>query len=655
VPARKLTEAGADLDELEARLRAMLDEGGWSADFYRERKAIAQPGLGSTSSVLEDLGRDLTDAARRDELSPIIGRDREVLELIQVLCGKRKHNAVLIGDAGVGKTAIVEGLAQRIVKGEVPDQLRGMRIRTVEIGSLVAGTAYRGQFEQRLKDLIEEVSARTDVILFLDEIHMLIGAGEVGQGSMDAANILKPVLSEGKLKVVGATTTDEFRKYFEKDKALMRRFQPIVVGEPSREDALTILEGLRPKYEQFHGVTIADGGLAAAVDLSVRYIHDRFLPDKALDLLDRACTQKKLGPTMREWMPSLAQAGGGDDTGPVDLDDIAEVVSILLEIPIARMTTDEKARLLSMGDKIRRRVVGQDHVVAAVAEAILAVRMGMKDPERPYGVFLFLGPTGVGKTKLAEEIAAFLFGDKDEVVRLDMSEYAERHTVASLLGSPPGYVGWEEGGKLTNAVRAKPYSVVLLDEVEKAHPDVWNVFLQVFEDGRLTDQAGRLVDFRNTVIVMTSNVGARQIQASKPLGFVAATADGDGELSYEDVQREVGKELKRVFAPEFLNRIDEVLVFRPLSREALRPILVSLIEEMIPLKLELTEEAHEFLVEQSYDPAMGARSARRAIQRLLRNPLSLMLARDEIAEGDVVAVSVSDAGLSFTAREAVGA
>jgi ATP-dependent Clp protease ATP-binding subunit ClpC len=648
--ARKLAAAGADLDALEQALRAMLDEGRWSPDFYTARKVIEQPDLGKTSTVLDSLGRDLTAAAERDDLSPIIGREREVVELIQVLCGKRKNNAVLIGDAGVGKTAIVEGLAQRIVSGQVPDELKGMRIRTIEIGSLVAGTIFRGQFEQRLKDLIDEVSGRTDVILFLDEIHMLIGAGEAGGGSMDAANILKPVLSEGKLKVIGATTTDEFRKYFEKDNALMRRFQPIVVGEPSREATLTILEGLRPKYEEFHQVKIAEDGLAAAVDLSARYVHDRFLPDKAIDLIDRACTQKKLARSMREWMPSLAEGDGSstesDGSPVVGAEDIAEVVSILLEIPIARMTTDEKARLLSMAETLKRRVIGQDHVVDAIAQTILAVRMGMKDPERPYGVFLLLGPTGVGKTKLAEEVAAFLFGEKDELVRLDMSEYAERHTVASLIGSPPGYVGWEEGGKLTNAVRAKPYSVVLLDEVEKAHPDVWNVFLQVFEDGRLTDQAGRLIDFRNAVIVMTSNVGARQIQSSRPVGFIAATAE-ERELSYDDVRREVDKELKRVFSPEFLNRIDEVLVFRPLSKDALRTIIGLLLKEMIPLKLELSDEAREFLVEQSYDPAMGARPARRAIQRLLRNPLSLMLAREEIGEEDVVAVGLTAGALTF--------
>ena len=646
-----LVHAGADPEKLDKQLYWMLTNGKWSPDFYRSRKAVEQPDMSKTESVLEDLGRDLTTAAEQGELNPLIGRDRELVELIQVLCGKRKNNAVLIGDAGVGKTAIVEGLAQRIVSGQVPDQLKGMRIRTIEIGSLVAGTVFRGMFEQRLKDVIEEATSRTDLILFLDEIHMLIGAGEGGSGSMDAANILKPVLSEGKLKVIGATTTDEFRKHFEKDSALMRRFQSILVGEPSREATLAILEGLRPRYEDFHGVKIADDGLAAAVDLSARYMHDRYLPDKAIDLIDRSCTQNKLAKSMGEWMPSLAQHADGDDPAGelvVTADDIAEVLSILLEIPIARLTADEKTRLLSMADALKKKLVGQDHAVDAISDAILAARAGMGDPERPYGVFLLLGPTGVGKTKLAKELAGFLFGDKDELVRLDMSEYGDQHTVSGLLGSPPGYIGFEQGGELTNAVRANPYSVLLLDEVEKAHPDVWNVFLQVFDDGRLTDRAGRLVDFRNTVILMTSNVGARQIQASKPFGFQAATVEDERDLSYEDVRREVYKELKRVFAPEFLNRIDEVVVFKPISKDSLRMIIGQLVEEMVTgVRVELSDEALGFVLEQSYDPAMGARPARRAIMRLLRNPLSMMLLRGDIAEGDTVPVVLVDGALGF--------
>jgi ATP-dependent Clp protease ATP-binding subunit ClpC len=642
--AEVLRESGADVSELERALGGMLERGEWTPEgFYRERRTIEQPALGTTASVLESLGRDLTAAAEGGELSPLIGRERELVELVQILCGKRKNNAVLIGDAGVGKTAIVEGLAQRVAQGEVPDQLTGMRIRTIEVGSLVAGTIYRGQFEGRLKELIDEVRERPDVILFIDEMHMLVGAGEAGSGSMDAANMLKPVLSEGKLKVIGATTTDEFRKYIEKDTALMRRFQPIVVGEPSREETMRILAGLRPKYVEFHRVEIEEDALEACVDLSMRHIHDRFLPDKALDLLDRACTQTKLAAGMAEWMPGLAPRSSDL---VVEADDVAEVVSVLLEIPIATLSTDERRRLLGMADALKARVKGQDDAVDAIARAVLSARVGMGDPDRPYGVFLFLGPTGVGKTKLAEEVAAFLFGDRDELVRIDMSEFMEKHTVSRLIGSPPGYVGWDEGGALTNAVRARPYSVVLLDEIEKAHPDVWNVFLQVFEDGRLTDSLGRLVDFRNTVIVMTSNVGAREIQSSRPIGFTSGKTD-ERELSYEEVRSEVDRELKRVFSPEFLNRLDEILVFRPLSKDSLRMIIGHLLEEMIPLDLEVSEGALDYLVEQSYDPAMGARPARRAIQRLLRNPLSLILAQEEIAPGETVAVELRHGELRF--------
>jgi ATP-dependent Clp protease ATP-binding subunit ClpC len=639
--ATLLDEKDVDLAELADALTAMLEEGDWTPEgFYRGRRAIEQPAIGSTR-VLDSLGRDLTEEAARGELSPIIGRERELVELIQVLCGKRKRNAVLVGEAGVGKTAIVEGLAQRIVQQQVPDELRRTSVRTIEVGSLVAGTIYRGQFEQRLRDVIDEVRDRPDVILFIDEVHMLIGAGEAGLGTVDAANMLKPVLSEGRLRVIGATTTDEYRQHFERDKALMRRFQPIAVGEPSREDTVRILTGLRPKYAEFHRVEIRDDALGACVKLSARYMHDRFLPDKALDLLDRACTQTKLAASMGEWMPELATGGSSDLV--VDTGDVADVVSVLLEIPIATLTADERERLLGMTAALKETVIGQDEAVEVVAQTVLAGRVGLGDPERPYGVFLFLGPTGVGKTKLAEEVAGFLFGSREELIRLDMSEYMERYTVSGLIGSPPGYVGWGEGGKLTNAVRTRPYAVVLLDEVEKAHPDVWNLFLQVFEDGRLTDAAGRLVDFRHTVIVMTSNVGARGLQAGTPIGF--GDGRGRGELTREEIQREVDRELRRTFAPEFLNRIDELVVFNPLPKEALRRIIRALVREMIPMELRMSDAALDFLVEQSYDPAMGARPARRAIQRLLRNPLSLMLARGEFADGDAISVGVRDGAL----------
>jgi ATP-dependent Clp protease ATP-binding subunit ClpC len=655
VVVRTLREAGADTDKLDKELWAMLAQGEWSADPYKGRRAIQQPGIGTPSKVLESLGRDLTEAAQRGELNPIIGREQETRELVEVLCGMRKHNAVLIGDAGVGKTAIVEGLAQRIVDGEVPDQLTGMTIRTIEIGSLVAGTMYRGMFEERLKRLVDEARGREDLILFIDEMHTLVGAGRAEGVRADAADYLKPALTEGKLKVIGATTTEEFRAQIEQDKALMRRFQQVVVDEPSRKDTLTVLRGLEPRYEEFHGVEIADEALEAAIDLSARYMHERFLPDKALDLLDRACTHEKLAAGMVRWMPALAGDAdeGGEGKPTVDAEDIAEVVSILLEIPIQTLTSQERTHLLDMGEALKQRVVGQDEAVHAVARAILAERTMReterdKDPERPIGVFLFLGPTGVGKTRLAQEVAAYMFGDDDQLIRLDMSEFAEPHTVSRLLGATPPYQGWEAGGRLTNAVRSKPYSVVLLDEFEKAHPDVWNVFLQAFDAGHVTDGAGRFIDFRNTVIVMTSNVGARQIQASRPIGFVLEAAEK--ELRFEDVKREVERELHRVFPPEFLNRIDEPLVFRPLSKDSLRGIVGLVLDEMVPLELELSEDAVEFLVEQSYDPVMGARPVRRAIQRLLRYPLSLMLAREEISDEMPIAVGIKDGELTFEAK-----
>ncbi len=650
--AKTLEQDGADLDALAKTLREMLDEGNWSADFYEQSKPIEQPGISTTESVLESLGRDLTEAAEKGELNPIIGREREIFEIVQILSGKKKNNAIIVGPAGVGKTAVVEGLAQRIVAGKVPKKLQEMRIRTVEVGSLVAGTIYRGQFEERLKGLIDEVRDRKDVILFIDEIHMLVGAGEVGQGSMDAANMLKPVLTEGTLKVIGATTTDEYRRHFEKDEALARRFQKVLADEPSREDAVTILAGLRGRYEDFHEVAILDESLYAAVDLSIRYMHDRSLPDKALDLLDRACTQTTLRLSMGEWMPELAPsqaeeaAVSADGRPVVGPDDVAEVLSILLEIPIARLTVDERERLVGMADALKKKVIGQDHAVDAIAETMIRSRTGFGSPTRPIGNFMFLGPTGVGKTKLAQELAAFLFGDKDEIVQVNMSEYMEAHSVSGLIGSPPGYVGHEEGGKLTNAVQAKPYAIVLLDEIEKAHPQVWQLFLPMLEEGRLTDSLGRVVDFRNTVVIMTSNVGARRIQEAgrAPTGFGLGEA---GELSFEEMTREVDKEVRRVFEPEFLNRLDELIVFRPIAKDSLRVIVGNLLREMVPVELALTDEALEFLVERSYEPTMGARPARRAIQRLVGNPLSLMVARGEIAERDTVEVGFADGALSF--------
>ena len=645
LPARSIEAAGGGeaVPLLEARLRELLEQGEWSASFYRQRTAIEQPAISKTATVVASLGRDLTGGAGRGELSPTIGRERELVELVHVLCGQRKHNAVLIGEAGVGKTAIVEGLAQRIVARQVPEELAGMEIRTIEVGSLVAGTEYRGLFEAKLKALIEEVRARSDVVLFIDELHMLVGAGRAEGIVMDAADMLKPALTEGTLKVIGATTADDFRLHSERDAALMRRFQPIAVGEPSREDTVEILAGLRRRYERFHGVEIADAALEAAVDLSVRYLNDRYLPDKALDLLDRACTQEKLGGGMRDWMPELAPPPEERTLDlVVDAEEIAEVVSIMLEIPIATLTQDERKRLVGIGEALKKRVIGQDDAVDKVAEAIRGAHFVKEpDPRRPYGVFLFLGPGGVGKTKLAEELAAYLFGDRDELIRFDMSEYSEQYSVASLIGTAPGYAGWEEGGRLTNAVRAKPYSVLLLDEIDKAHPKVWALLQQAFDEGTVRDNAGRRVDFRSTVIVMTSNVGA---DPAHPIGF---GVEGDAPSEHGEVEREADRELRKLFGREFLDRIDERIVFKPLTRESLRTIFGLLLEEMIPIKLDLSDEALDLLVEESYDPAMGARPARRTIQRLVRNPLSRLVADGKIGEDDAVAVTLRDAGLRF--------
>jgi ATP-dependent Clp protease ATP-binding subunit ClpC len=624
-------DAGAGQDSL----RAFIVSGQTTpSEFYKTRRNVEQAALGRVTELLDSLGRDLTKDAENGELNPIVGRERETGELVKILLGRRKNNAVLIGEAGVGKTAIVEGLAQKIVHHEIPE-LDGMQIRTIEVGSLVAGTMYRGQFEQRLKNLIDGVRERTDIILFIDEMHMLVGAGEAGlSGSVDAANMLKPVLSEGKLKVIGATTTEDYRKHLEPDRALMRRFQPIAVGEPSRETAVAILEGLRPKYEEFHVVKISDEALRAAVDLSVRYIHDRNLPDKAIDLVDRACTDRKL------------QAGRD---AVVRADDIAEVVSVQLEIPIARLTEDERKRLAGMATALQQRVFGQKHAVEAVTQAILRARMGvLANTDRPYGVFMFLGPTGVGKTKLAQELAAFLFGDREELIELDMSQYLDPYSASELIGAKTGIVGWDQGGRLTNAVRAKPYSVVLLDEFEKAHPTVWNLFLPIFDNGRMTDALDRVIDFRNTVMIMTTNVGARRFQLRTPVGF--ATPDTDespGSVSFQGIEDEVQEDLKNSFSPEFLNRIDEAIIFNALTKDDLRKIVRQQLAEIISIELELTPDALEFLVGQSYDPAMGARPVRRTIQRLVANPLSLMVAGGELDERDRVELSVAGGALRF--------
>jgi ATP-dependent Clp protease ATP-binding subunit ClpC len=638
-------------------------------------------------SMLKTYTRDLTALARDDRLDPVIGRDEEIKRVVQVLSRRTKNNPVLIGEPGVGKTAIAEGLAQKIVVADVPESLRGKRVLALDLGGMVAGAKYRGEFEERLKGVLDEIQRSRDVVLFIDELHTVVGAG-AAEGAVDASNMMKPLLARGELQAIGATTLDEYREHIEKDAALERRFQPILVGEPSVEDTVAILRGLRDKYEAHHKVKITDEALAAAATLSDRYISGRFLPDKAIDLLDEAASKLRIEATMlpadlREMelrLNDLAREGAaavqaqdyeraaqlrdqadkiqrtfvqakdawlgdkGIADATVDADDIAGIVSKWTGIPVQRMRQAEADKLLSMEEKLHGRVVGQDRAVVAVAEAVRRARAGLKDPKRPIGSFIFLGPTGVGKTELARALAAFLFDDEEAMVRLDMSEYMERHSVSRLVGAPPGYVGYEEGGQLTEAVRRRPYSVVLLDEIEKAHPDVFNMLLQILDEGRLTDNKGRTVDFKNTVIIMTSNVGAPLIPAGDEM-----------EREHDSVERRLLDELKQVFKPEFLNRVDEIIVFHALTREQLRRIVELLIGhvrrqvEAQGLRLEVSEEAEDLIAAAGFDTQFGARPLKRAIQRLLENPLSRELLRGAFREGDTVHVTVADGALSFAA------
>ncbi len=637
-------------------------------------------------SMLKTYTRDLTALAREDKLDPVIGRDEEIKRVIQVLSRRTKNNPVLIGEPGVGKTAIVEGLAQKIVAADVPEGLRGKRVLALDLGGMVAGAKYRGEFEERLKGVLDEILRSRDVILFIDELHTVVGAG-AAEGAVDASNMMKPMLARGELQAVGATTLDEYREHIEKDAALERRFQPILVSEPSVEDTIAILQGLRDKYEAHHKVKITDEALVAAATLSDRYISDRFLPDKAIDLLDEAASKMRIEATMlpadlREMevrLNELAREGAaavqaqdyeraallrdqadkiqrtfvkakdawladkGIADATVDADDIAGIVSKWTGIPVQRLQQAEAEKLLSMEDKLHGRVVGQDRAVVAVAEAVRRARAGLKDPKRPIGSFIFLGPTGVGKTELARALAEFLFDDEEAMVRLDMSEYMERHSVSRLVGAPPGYVGYEEGGQLTEAVRRRPYSVVLLDEIEKAHPDVFNMLLQILDEGRLTDNKGRTVDFKNTVIIMTSNVGAGLIPPGDEM-----------ERRYEEVEAQLLEALRQVFRPEFLNRVDEIIVFHALTREQLRQIVELLLDkvrrqvEAQGMHLEVTPEAEDLIAAQGYDAQFGARPLKRAIQRLLENPLSRELLKGTFKEGDTIRVTVSDGALTFT-------
>lgn len=657
-----------------------------------------QEGINSNNDLgeLSDFATDLNESAKQGKIDPVIGRDTEIQRVIQILSRRTKNNPVLIGEPGVGKTAIAEGLAQRIVTGNVPEILRNKRIISLSIGSMLAGAKYRGEFEERLKKAIDEVQQHDDMIIFIDEIHTLVGAGAT-EGAMDAANILKPALARGEFQVIGATTLDEYKKHIEKDAALERRFQPVQVGEPNEEDALEILKGLRDRYEAFHKAKITDEALTAAVSLSSRYITDRFLPDKAIDVVDEAASKVRMkvfsaapdvkaledrlntvkkekeaavtsqdfekAAKLRDEEQSLLKEIGdkksiakekSDQKLIVTEEDIAAVVAQWTGIPVAKIAEEESATLLHLEEELHKRVVGQDEAVTAVAKAVRRARAGLKDPKRPIGSFLFLGPTGVGKTELARALASSLFGDESAMIRLDMSEYMEKHTVSRLVGAPPGYVGYEEGGQLTDAVRRKPYSVILLDEVEKAHADFFNILLQVLDDGRLTDSQGRTVDFRNTVIIMTSNLGAKALHKNSPeLGFLAAkkadsNVDENKGIDFKEAKKSVMDAVKRHFRPEFLNRIDEMIVFHPLTEEDLKEIVTILMSDVTKrlgerdLQLEITPEAMKFLVKEGSDFTMGARPLKRAIQRLIEDPVSDLILKGDAKEGKIIKADAKD-------------
>jgi len=687
VAAQGLVKLGADLSRV--RQQVVQLPSGYSGPGPQGEKAGATAGgsgeqTPSGSAVLDQFGRNLTQLAREKKLDPVIGRARETERVMQVLSRRTKNNPVLIGEPGVGKTAIVEGLAQAIASDNVPETLHNKQLYTLDLGALVAGSRYRGDFEERLKKVLKEIKTRGDIILFIDEIHTLVGAG-AAEGAIDAASILKPMLARGELQTIGATTLDEYRKHLEKDAALERRFQPVKVEEPSVAHTIEILKGLRDRYEEHHRVTITDQALVAAANLADRYISDRFLPDKAIDLIDEAGSRLRIKrmetpPDFKELENEIAkvvsekkeaveaqsfeEAGrlrdrekellaqrelkeqemkdsGIDLFDEVDEEAVAEVLSLWTGIPVYKLTEEETARLLRMEDELHKRVIGQENAIKAVSQAIRRTRAGLKDPKRPSGSFIFLGPTGVGKTELAKTLSEFLFGDDQALIQLDMSEYMEKHTVSRLVGSPPGYVGYEEGGQLTEAVRRKPFSVVLFDEIEKAHPDVFNTLLQILEEGRLTDSQGRSVDFRNTVLIMTSNLGSTDLRKTS-IGFGKA----DEAVSYEKMKEKVNEALKTHFRPEFLNRIDDTIVFHELSKAEVTTIVDLLIKRVTKqlegqgMGLELTEAAKLLLADKGYDPALGARPLRRAIQRMVEDPLSERLLFKEFRAGDMILVDV---------------
>ena len=687
---RVLDTVGIDPKKMYSSVVQKINEGPRAA--ANNNMPVSHREEGKKGKTLAEFSRDLTESARQGKLDPVIGREKEIQRVIQILSRRTKNNPVLIGEPGVGKTAIAEGLAQRIAAADVPEELLDKRVLSLDLSGMVAGTKYRGEFEERIKKTIDEVKKAGNVILFIDELHTIVGAGSA-EGAVDAANILKPALSRGEIRVVGATTLNEYRKYIEKDAALERRFQPVTVGEPTAEATIEILKGLRDKYEAHHKLTITDEAIESAVRLSVRYINDRFLPDKAIDLMDEAASrvrmdaesaspelkslEEKIAALRREkaeviaaqdyeraaqlrdieqnyveqveierenWRKNLAV-----NRGTVGEEDIAKVVAGWTGIPVTRLTEDESQRMLKLEEVLHKRVVGQEEAVTAVAKAIRRSRVGLKDPKRPIGSFLFLGPTGVGKTELCKALAEAMFGNEGDMIRIDMSEYMEKHTVSRLVGSPPGYVGHEEGGQLTEKVRRKPYSVVLFDEIEKAHEDVWNILLQILEDGIVTDSQGRRVDFKNTIIVMTSNVGARNITAAdKPLGFDGREADTDESARFERIKQAVMEELRRTFKPEFLNRIDETIVFRQLTEEDIRRIAQRMLEitgkRMAQQNITLLadEEAVATLAKDGFDPQYGARPLRRAIQNEVEDAVAEQMLEGKLQSGDTARICLRD-------------
>ncbi|HWL96503.1 MAG TPA: ATP-dependent Clp protease ATP-binding subunit [Nocardioidaceae bacterium] len=692
VAAQVLVKLGADLNRVRQQVIQLLS--GYQGKESATSGAPAGEGAPSSSLVLDQFGRNLTQAAREAKLDPVIGREKEIERVMQVLSRRTKNNPVLIGEPGVGKTAVVEGLSQAIVRGDVPETLKDKQIYTLDLGALVAGSRYRGDFEERLKKVLKEIRTRGDIVLFIDELHTLVGAG-AAEGAIDAASILKPMLARGELQTIGATTLDEYRKHLEKDAALERRFQPIQVQEPSIAHTIEILKGLRDRYEAHHRVTITDEALVSAATLADRYVSDRFLPDKAIDLIDEAGSRLRIRrmtapPDLREFDEKIAnvrrdkegaidgqdferaanlrdeekkliaaknerekqwKAGDMDVVAEVDEELIAEVLATATGIPIVKLSEEESSRLLRMEDELHKRVIGQDDAIKALSRAIRRTRAGLKDPRRPGGSFIFAGPSGVGKTWLSKSLAEFLFGDEDALIQLDMSEYSEKHTVSRLFGSPPGYVGYEEGGQLTEKVRRKPFSVVLFDEVEKAHVDIFNSLLQILEDGRLTDSQGRVVDFKNTVIIMTTNLGTRDIARGVNLGFQQT---GDTAASYDRMKAKVSEELRTHFRPEFLNRVDEIIVFPPLTESEIIEIVDLMVAEVEKrlrdkdMDIELTQHAKEVLARRGFDPVLGARPLRRTLQRDVEDVMAEKMLYGELKAGEIILVDVEGEGPEAT-------